>query len=235
MPLAQQIRTLYQTEKVRGAIALSAWCLALWLSAVLPTHPMAVTIIGLTPMVVLLLLFFPEIARLRLQYTERTRNESPIWLYLFALAACGLVVLTGYRFVNSIWNAPTKLSADEFAQPYIQGKYFRITELADSDNIIEGRTFEGCWIYGPAVLVIGPDTSVSRNVFEGSADRVTMAVTQGLIGAATGIVELKDCKFGHCHFVNVTFAESEQFVKYFKENNTGAGTNHPNERAPGAP
>jgi hypothetical protein len=78
----------------------------------------------------------------------------------------------------------------------MQGKYFRITQVADANNVIEGRSFENCWIYGPAVLFATEHTDVSANTFDANPSEVFIAVEPGtLVGRRTGIVIVKDCKF----------------------------------------
>lgn len=120
----------------------------------------------------------------------------------------GLLVL--YR---SIAHEPALLTAEEFSQPYLHGRYFRISELADSNHVIEGRTFEDCYIYGPAVLFAHDNVDLQHSSFEGSKDEVFIPTIGGRTGPGSGVIVLKDCKFRRCHFIGVSFVANPQDVE----------------------
>ena len=139
-------------EKVRGLAAFVGWCLALGVDLAMGNHPVA-GILAITLAVVwTAICFSPELRKCKVVYNERTRNESPVWLYLFAVATLGAVSIGGVHLYESLVHQPVGLTANEFAQPYLQGYSFRIVDLANSDHTIRNKTFENCWIYGPAIL-----------------------------------------------------------------------------------
>jgi hypothetical protein len=221
-------------ERTRGGLGFLAFAGSLFVSTLTNVHPTAAIVIVLVAIIWNVFLFWPEISSLKIVYSERARTESPVWLYIFALASLGafvcIVILTYYNITES----PRRLSAGEFANSNLVGKRLYITDLVDSENVIEGRTFEDCWIYGPAVLsMVGGD--MMKNTFEGTSAGTFVTVSAGMAGNGTGIVLLKDCRFRRCKFINVSIAGNAALVTQWKENNTGAGTNHPNERAAGTP
>jgi hypothetical protein len=114
-------------------------------------------------------------------------------------------------WVYRTFHQPTILSASEFASPLIEGKYFRLSELADNHHVIEGRTFQDCWIFGPAVIFPAEKIDLYSNWFDTSLDQ-SFNVTEG-VGA--GAIVLRDCKFTRCHFVGVSFIGSARLKQLF--------------------
>jgi hypothetical protein len=144
-----------------------------------------------------------------------------VWLYIFAIGALGMVSFACENIYFSSVHEPALLTSEEFAESYIHGKYFKIADLADSRNIIEGRTFEDCWIYGPAVLFLHQSNDISNNnEFVGSSDEIFMAAGQhSVVGGGSGVIVLKDCKFRKCHFLRVTFVGTDADIAKWKSQN----------------
>jgi hypothetical protein len=228
-------KRLLATERARAVGAFAVWCFTLWLGAVIPTHPITEAIIPLLPIAATALLFWPEIARLRITYNQKTRNESPAWLYIFALASVLAVTISGVNLYHNLQNQPRTLSLDECAESYISGKHFRIADLADGNNTIEGRTIENCWLYGPAVIMMMDEVSLVHSTFEEATAHQFIVASEGSAGAGTGVIILRDCKINHCRLYNISVVGNAQNVSAWKANNTGAGTDHPNVHAEGAP
>ncbi|MDO8433319.1 MAG: hypothetical protein Q7S58_13005 [Candidatus Binatus sp.] len=216
----QSIKQGLATERARAAISFAVWCLTLWLGVVMPTHPYTQAIVILLPIVFTLLLFWPELSRLRVTYDQKTRNESPAWLYLFSLACLLAIIVSGYRLYENLQNQPRLLSADEKSQSHLEGKRFYITELigpprAEGFAVIEGWTFEDCWIYGPVVLAGLGENDIQHNIFVGDFDNI-FTVTE--VGAApVGVIWLKDCRFRRCHFVAISILATKAEVQHIRE------------------
>lgn len=98
---------------------------------------------------------------------------------------------------------------DELSNSYIGGQSFYIFDLARRGFRIEGRTFEDCWIYGPAIAVVLGGTYVSEDcAWAVGADTASVLweyqPTQKKI--LVGAIALNDCTIRNCTFVNVGFA-----------------------------
>jgi len=186
-------------------------------------HPVIGSALIIVAVVGSLYLFWPEITNLRIHNPKNIPTESPLWLYIFGFAAVGMVVVAGGNLYFSSAHAPALLTSEEFAESYVHGKYFKIADLADTQNIIEGRTFEDCWIYGPAVLWPQEHNDISlNNEFQASPEQAFMVGTSNVgnvVGPGTGIIVLRDCKFRHCHFVGVTFIGVEDDIKKWRSGN----------------
>ena len=162
-------------------------------------------------------LFFPEIRRLTITHPKGSQLESPFWLYMFGIVALGMVVFACTVTYRSMVHEPELLTSEEFAQPYIHGKYFRIADLADANNVIQGRSFEDCYIYGPAVLYPTEYTDLQTSTFDATSEAAFLPVGPNAIGGgATGVILLKDCKFRRCHFIKIAFAGTSEEVEKWR-------------------
>jgi hypothetical protein len=208
-----------KSRRTRAAIAVLAYAFAVAVTFYTSRHPYAAFSAIVLAVVWNIYLFWPEIRLLRLTYPRNTQLESPVWLYLFGAAALGLVAYGGWRLYQLQTHSPAALAAEGFAEQYIQGKYLRIADLADADNVIEGRTFEDCHIYGPAVLFLLSYNDVGDSTFEGNMNHVFLPAAPGaMVGATGGVIGLKDCKFRRCRFQHITIVGSpEDIQKWRKE------------------
>lgn len=92
----------------------------------------------------------------------------------------------------------------------------RIGELVDVDGVLEGFTFEGCHIDGPALLVPTGQTSLTNNAMGPSIDAVLWEIppTRPVV---VGAIEARDCVFDRCEFRNVGLAGPPDFVARVRE------------------
>jgi hypothetical protein len=222
---------ILRQEKLRGMLAFfGSFCVPIALTFMTTNHLFwGFLLLSLGPAWAIFV-FWPELKRLRITYNERTRTESPMWLYLFALASCLSIGLAWYLFYVSIEHAPTVLTPQEFAEPLVEHKYFHIADFADIHHVIADRDFEDCWIYGPAVLAGDKNTDVGWGSADSSFAEVFAAITIPV--PLAGVIYLKDCKFRRCHFVGVTFLGTPNMVQQWHENNYGSGTAHPAQSPP---
>lgn len=172
-------------------------------------------------------LFWPEIKALRIVYPPNAHVAKPGWLYCFAAAALFSVLFGIYRLYTTTAHLPTSVTGDEFAQPYIRGKFVRMTDFADAQNMVIGRTFEDSYIYGPVTLYGMSDLTVSHAWFSAGSPDGAFVVVKGMGGPGTGIIALKDVRFIRCHFVNVTFVGSEADVMKWRRE-VGQGSQNEN-------
>jgi hypothetical protein len=206
------------SKQKRGGLSVLAYFVSLAVNFFISNHPYVGIGLIIFAVIFNLYLFWPEIKLLRIAYPKGSQLESPRWLYLFGVAALGMVGLAIFLFYQAAAHNPEALSTEIFPEHYIHGKYLRIAELADSRGVIEGRTFDDCWIYGPAVLHPVQYINIIDNVFEGSPDSTFVVIEQGipLGGNISGFIMLKDVKFEKCHFIGVTFIGVASDVEKWK-------------------
>src|SRR5438309_804866 len=85
----------------------------------------------------------------------------------------------------------------------MRDKVVRLTQLAVEPGVIEGYTFLGCQINGPAV-VLTQGCRISHSHLDGDIDAILWEVPASrptIIGALL----VKDCVFDGCRFSNVGF------------------------------
>lgn len=208
-------------HKWRGAVAVIGYTVALSAQYQTAQYPVAAMFIMVAGVAWNIWLFLPEIRAMKIAYPKGTPVSSPAWIYLFGIAAVGLVLFAGVNLYVSVRHSPTSLTSGEFAERYIHGKYIRIAELADANNVIEGRTLEDTWIYGPAVLFITTGTDIGYSHFNSSPNLVFLpvAATSVVAGRGTGIIVVRDSKFRRCHFVNITILGPEEMIEVWKKRN----------------
>jgi hypothetical protein len=209
---------LLRSRKVRALLAFLGW----GAQFVFKPSPFISGLVLLTSIAWVIFLFWPEIKRIRIvnDPAKTVLSESPAWLYIFAVAAVLAVSVWGGSIYYSVQNAPRILTADEFAEPFIRGKHFRLSDFIAyaGGNVIAGRTFEDCWIYGPAVVVASGVGILHKNVFDAqSFEEVFWEVPTD--HPIRGVINLRDCTFRRCVFVGVAFVGTkEQIAKWKAEN-----------------
>ena len=99
-----------------------------------------------------------------------------------------------------------------------EDRVIKITDLVGDDGLLDGFTFIGCHIKGPAVIWLAGST-LSNNVLSDTADAVLWDILPGR-QRITGAVIAKGCTFERCTFVNIglsappmTFARCESLVR----------------------
>ena len=163
------------------------------------------------------LIFLPELRRLRITYPKGTVLESPKWLYLFGI---GTILMACALLANawlSVQSQPRLLDSAEFAQPYLHGKHLKLVDLTGDDNIIEGRTFEDCQFYGPAVIAITGVTTIHGNTFEAVNGQLFIPIIAGVhVGGGTAVIQLKDCQFRRCRFRRVQIVATQEEIDQWR-------------------
>jgi hypothetical protein len=161
----------------RAPVSFLAWLVPIIVSFWTSNFSLVALLLAIFAIAVTVFLFWPAITGLRIVHPKNAVLESPIWLYIFAVASLILVCGAFGNLYLSAYRAPRLLSEPEFSSALIEGKYFRISDLADPHHLIFGRTFENCWLYGPAVLAAGNNTDIQQCSFDAPADQVFTAVS----------------------------------------------------------
>jgi hypothetical protein len=119
-------------SKRRGIMTVLGWTISLGTSLWTSHHEFLATGAAALALLWPIILFWPEIKLLRIAYPKNTiKLESPAWLYVFGVVSLGALLLASYRVYSSTSVAPRTLTADEFAQPLISGKFFCLADFAD--------------------------------------------------------------------------------------------------------
>jgi len=90
--------------------------------------------------------------------------------------------------------------------PFADGRVYRnqtvrLSDLTALEDVVDGVTFEGCQIHGPAVVILLGETRVTGCQWNGDAD----AIIWPAHGRAqvVGAVGLRDCVVADCEFFRV--------------------------------
>ena len=81
------------------------------------------------------------------------------------------------------------------------------------DPIVRGRTFRGCRIQGPGVLLASTGVTFADVNFGDSRGGIANLLTRGLGDKAIGSVPMRDCAFISCEFYGVGFTGPEEFLQ----------------------
>jgi hypothetical protein len=210
------LRRKLESRRVRVGLVFGGWAVSiavtLWTSSHEQMAASALLLAAFWPVY----LFWPEIKKLHIIHPKGALLESPVWLYIVALGSLGLVALSVVNLTTRHY--PTLLSADEWAQSYIHGKNFRIADLSDPLNMVVGRTFEDCHIYGPAVIMLYDRNDIGDSTFHTQKpDHIFIIASSGIWGGlGTGVIGLMDCKFRRCHFYNVSVTGDPATIEKWK-------------------
>jgi len=215
-----EIRDRFRSRNVRALCGFVGWAVSIAVTSWTASRPLLGSAAIILAAIFPVYLFWPELKRLRITYPKNHQMDSPGWLYIIGIGSLGLVLFAFANLYLSVHNRPSVLSADEWSQQFIHGKYFRIVDLVDANNVIEHRTFEDCYIYGPAVLYGTEHSTIINNHFASSPEHVFLVVApQSLGGPQTGIIVLKDCQFRNCHIFNISIAGVEKDIDVWKKGN----------------
>jgi hypothetical protein len=88
---------------------------------------------------------------------------------------------------------------------------------------IVGRTFTGCRLQGPAIVLIGGGTTFDETNFGDSRGGMKNLLLQPMGDKALGTVPMHDCAFVGCEFYNVGFTGSKDILEQLAAVPTVAG------------
>jgi hypothetical protein len=102
----------------------------------------------------------------------------------------------------------------------IRRRIFRLTDLVGDSDILDGRTFEECIIYGPAVVVPLDDVEISGSSFEGDANSMFWEIPESR-QQVVGAIGLRECAFRRCSFRKIGLAGSAAAIAHFRAGISG--------------
>jgi hypothetical protein len=200
----------FQKPLSRAAASVLSQAVSLAANFFIGSRPFVGFWIVLVGTVISVLLFLPELRSLKITVPKNTIPQSPVWLYIFALASIGMTVTAGVKVYLDFADRPTSLTPELFSSHVIAEKHVKIADFADSRNVISGRDFEDSFIYGPAVLFMSDRTVVGDNQFvvENGASSIVALPDGTNVGPNTGIIIVEDDTFKRCRFFDVTVVVS---------------------------
>jgi hypothetical protein len=96
-------------------------------------------------------------------------------------------------------------------RPDYESTTIRISDLATIDDVIAGKTFSNCQIFGPAVLAALDGVSIVGCSFDTpSVDDLVIVVEPRLL---FGCIGLTNCEFYNCRFSRIGFVGTQDFLE----------------------
>ncbi len=106
----------------------------------------------------------------------------------------------------------TDLSASVFEDLDINLFDLYADAAARGVGLIQDRTFRGCRLQGPAILLVASGVSFDDVNFGDSRNDIRNLVLRPEGALALGTIPLRDCTFEGCEFYNVGFTGDEAFL-----------------------
>lgn len=78
--------------------------------------------------------------------------------------------------------------------------------------MIHGRTFKGCRIQGPAIVLVSNRVTFEETNFGDSRGDIRNLVMKPVGDKAIGTVPMRDCAFIGCEFYGVGFTGTDEFI-----------------------
>ncbi|MFK4058644.1 MULTISPECIES: hypothetical protein [unclassified Brevundimonas] len=79
-------------------------------------------------------------------------------------------------------------------------------------GLIQGRTFKGCRIQGPAIILVSNGVTFDETNFGDSRGDIRNLVLKPVGDKAIGTIPMRDCAFIGCEFYGVGFTGTDEFV-----------------------
>ncbi len=91
----------------------------------------------------------------------------------------------------------------------------RLSELAGDRALLDGFTFENCYLKGPAIL-FPRNCMFIGNQFDAPADSILWEIDPSR-EAVTGVIEASRCTFEGCNFTRVGLAGLPDAIHEFRQ------------------
>ena len=78
--------------------------------------------------------------------------------------------------------------------------------------LIQGRTFKGCRIQGPAIALVSNGVTFEDTNFGDSRGDIRNLVLKPVGDKAIGTIPMRDCAFIGCEFYGVGFTGTDEFI-----------------------
>jgi ABC-type glycerol-3-phosphate transport system permease component len=171
------------------------------------------------------------------QRTPKWENamKSMFWiipLVVLVLVLIGSLVYSAYDIHKDDQEIITKQSIDltslrtalkqEYATPdmliplNLKDLQINVADLVRSDIVVRNKTFENCYLYGPAIITpTGDYTTFSKNYFDAPADSIFITISEDRF--VSGAIGFENCQFIGCHFVKIGIIGNSDLKQKFIE------------------
>jgi hypothetical protein len=97
-----------------------------------------------------------------------------------------------------------------------RGGVVYLTDYAETNGILDGFSFEGCHVMGPAVMVVQGEFDLVNNTIEGDLDAFLWEIKPER-ERVSGAIVVKDTTFEGCTFTNVGLAGYPDFIEEVRQ------------------
>jgi hypothetical protein len=134
----------------------------------------------------------------------------------------GAVQISAAQLTSIVPPAPS--AAIDITETHFRGLSFRISDLARQIPVIDGRIFESCWLFGPAVLVFTGSVDLAVAIVGDRPEDMLFTLEPGH-SIVQGPIIVKDCVFRDCHFIGIGIMGQAEDIAQFRNILTRATTN----------
>jgi hypothetical protein len=98
---------------------------------------------------------------------------------------------------------------------YYEDRVVRLCELVGTGTVLEGFTFVGCQVEGPAVL-LPRDSVFASNDFDAPSTDALLWEIAPKRPEVVGVIEVANCTFERCRFSRVGIAGPPAVIEHFR-------------------
>jgi hypothetical protein len=98
---------------------------------------------------------------------------------------------------------------------YYEDRVVRLSELVGTGSVLDGFTFVGCQLNGPAVI-LPRDSVFASNNFNSPNPAALLWEISPKRSEVVGVIEVRNCTFERCQFSNVGIAGPPKLIKHFR-------------------
>lgn len=98
-----------------------------------------------------------------------------------------------------------------------------VAAVSQGHGLIQGRTFTGCRIQGPGIVLVSAGTTFDETNFGDSRGGIANLALRPAGDKAIGAVPVRDCAFVGCEFYGVGFTGTPEFIEQLLALATPAG------------
>jgi len=113
-------------------------------------------------------------------------------------------------------NRPLAVAADLNAERFenVDISLFDLFAAASAKGVplVQGRTFRGCRLQGPAIVLVSNGVTFEDTNFGDGRGSINNLLMRPVGDKAIGTIPLRDCQFIGCEFYGVGFTGTEEFI-----------------------
>jgi hypothetical protein len=103
---------------------------------------------------------------------------------------------------------------------YYEDRVVRLADLAESGTLLDGFTFVGCQVNGPAVI-LPRDSVFAGNDFDSPTQDALLWEISPERSEVVGAIEVTNCTFERCRFAHVGVAGPPPVIAHFRASLAG--------------